>query len=334
MSLLTFLLLCATGHAALTANAGVDQAISLPTQTVTLSGSGSGGGTITAYAWVETSSVGATITSPTSASTTVTNLVAGVYTFQLTVTDNLSATATDTVQITVSASSLVTGCASKKVVVLGSSTAAGQGASPSNQAWATRYGAYLATINGSSTVSNLAVGGYTSYELMPTGSTPPGGRPSPVTTNNITAALALSPAAIILGLVSNDFSAGYSVAEVEANYQTITDAAAAAGVSIWVQTGWAAAALGSTNRAHLVTFNAWVLSTYARSLNPVPLVADGNLDVLAQYSAGDSVPHLNNAGHEVLLAVVEGAGLIETLCAAPQSSFAGGVRLQGGALLK
>lgn len=85
-----------------TANAGPDQTITLPTNSVTLNGSGTDpDGTITAYAWTKVSTLAATITTPASATTTVTGLVQGVHTFQLRVTDNNGATGTDTVQITV-----------------------------------------------------------------------------------------------------------------------------------------------------------------------------------------------------------------------------------------
>lgn len=87
-----------------TANAGVDQAITLPTSTATLSGSGTDpDGTITAYLWEKISGpTGGNITSVTSASTTVTALQQGTYIYKLTVTDNSNATGTDFMQIVVS----------------------------------------------------------------------------------------------------------------------------------------------------------------------------------------------------------------------------------------
>ena len=87
-----------------TANAGVDQTLTLPTNSATISGSASidPDGVITTYAWTKISGpVTYTITSPSSVSTTVTGLVQGVYTFRLTVTDDSSATATDDVVISV-----------------------------------------------------------------------------------------------------------------------------------------------------------------------------------------------------------------------------------------
>ena len=91
-----------------TANAGIDQTITLPTSTVTLSGSGTDpDGTISAYNWTKISGpASGTITNATSASTTVTALVQGVYKFQLKVTDNKGATGLDTVQITVNAANI------------------------------------------------------------------------------------------------------------------------------------------------------------------------------------------------------------------------------------
>lgn len=72
-------------------------------QTTTLIGSGTDpDGTIANYAWRKISGPApGVITTPSSASTTVSGLVAGVYQFELTVTDNQGATGSDTVQVTV-----------------------------------------------------------------------------------------------------------------------------------------------------------------------------------------------------------------------------------------
>jgi len=90
-------------NAAPVANAGSDQTITLPTSSVTLNGSSStdSDGTITTYAWTKISGTGSTIASPSSASTNITGLTAGSYTFRLTVTDDDGATSTDNVSVTV-----------------------------------------------------------------------------------------------------------------------------------------------------------------------------------------------------------------------------------------
>lgn len=79
---------------------GSNQVISLPLTTVTLNGSLSTG-TIVSYAWVKTAGGAATITSPSSAITTVTGLAQGTYVFTLTVVDNVSASSTTSIIITV-----------------------------------------------------------------------------------------------------------------------------------------------------------------------------------------------------------------------------------------
>ncbi len=89
------------------ANAGSDQAVTLPTNTVTLAGTGADSdGSISAYLWSQISGPStSTIISPTAATTIVNSLVQGIYQFQLQVTDNLGATGKDTIQVTVNAAS-------------------------------------------------------------------------------------------------------------------------------------------------------------------------------------------------------------------------------------
>jgi ribosomal protein L14 len=87
------------------ANAGIDINLTLPNNSTTLSGSGSDvDGTIASYAWSRVS--GPTtfnLGSPNAATTTLNNLVQGIYTLRLTVTDNSGATGTDDVTVTVNA---------------------------------------------------------------------------------------------------------------------------------------------------------------------------------------------------------------------------------------
>ena len=86
------------------ANAGPDQSITLPTNAVTLNGSASSDpdGNIAAYNWSKISGpTQFTIANFDRATTGVTNLVVGTYSFQLTVTDNRGGTAKDTVVVTV-----------------------------------------------------------------------------------------------------------------------------------------------------------------------------------------------------------------------------------------
>ncbi|MGN6440273.1 MAG: PKD domain-containing protein, partial [Agriterribacter sp.] len=93
------------GHQ-LVANAGADQIITLPVTQTTFDGSASfaaSGQTIDAYLWKKISGPirQGTITDTKSAATTVTNFIPGVYTYQLTVTDDAGNIQADTVKITV-----------------------------------------------------------------------------------------------------------------------------------------------------------------------------------------------------------------------------------------
>ena len=94
-----------TGNQPPVANAGTDITVTLPSNTATLNGSGTDpDGTISNYVWTKTSGPAATIVSPNSATTSLTGLTQGTYQFQLMVTDNKGATATDVVQVTVNLS--------------------------------------------------------------------------------------------------------------------------------------------------------------------------------------------------------------------------------------
>jgi predicted esterase len=85
-----------------TVNAGIDQTITLPTNSVNLTGSASDAdGSIASYQWTKITGGQATIASPSTAATSVTGLVQGIYTFRLTATDNNGAATSDTVQVTV-----------------------------------------------------------------------------------------------------------------------------------------------------------------------------------------------------------------------------------------
>src|ERR1019366_2863922 len=74
-----------------TANAGRNQTLTAGTTSTTLTGSGTG--TAITYAWTKISGTGGTITTPNAATTTLTGLSAGTYSYQLTVTDNIANTA-------------------------------------------------------------------------------------------------------------------------------------------------------------------------------------------------------------------------------------------------
>ena len=94
-----------SANAASVANAGTDQTITLPTNSVSLTGSGTDSdGSIGSYSWAKISgpATGSIVTA-NEASTLLNNLTEGVYQFELTVTDNAGGITKDQVQVTVNA---------------------------------------------------------------------------------------------------------------------------------------------------------------------------------------------------------------------------------------
>ena len=85
------------------ANAGPDVTITQPTNSATLNGSATDqDGNVITYLWKQINGPGAsTITNTATPVTTVTNLIQGIYQFELTVMDNMSSYAKDTMQLTV-----------------------------------------------------------------------------------------------------------------------------------------------------------------------------------------------------------------------------------------
>jgi hypothetical protein len=87
-----------------TVSAGADQEIALPTTTTTLTATASDpnpGGRIQSYLWTKVSGPSVTMTNTTKATANLAQLVAGTYVFQIKVTDNNGAIATDEVQVNV-----------------------------------------------------------------------------------------------------------------------------------------------------------------------------------------------------------------------------------------
>ncbi|MBN8577745.1 MAG: gliding motility-associated C-terminal domain-containing protein [Cytophagales bacterium] len=163
----------ATANQSPFANAGANQTIKLPINSVTLAGSGSDpDGTIASYSWVKLSGPSCTLTNDNTATLSVTNMVEGTYQFRLTVTDNLGATGSSQVTVTVLPADAnlppVVSAGGNKNVVLPTTTAVLTGAatddgSIASVSWSKLSGP-AATLTGNNTLtlslSNLIEGTY------------------------------------------------------------------------------------------------------------------------------------------------------------------------------
>jgi ribosomal protein L14 len=157
------------------ANAGNNITLTLPTNSTSLTGSGADAdGTIASYAWTRVSGPTTfTFGSANAAITTLSNLVQGVYTFRLTVTDNSGATGTDDVTVTVNAAAnqLPTANAGNNIVMtlpVNSTSLTGSGSDAdgtiTSYAWTRVSGPTTFTLGSanaaSTTLSNLVQGNY------------------------------------------------------------------------------------------------------------------------------------------------------------------------------
>jgi Domain of unknown function (DUF4832)/Secretion system C-terminal sorting domain/PKD domain len=166
------------------ANAGPDRAITLPTSSVSLTGSGTDAdGTIASYLWTQVGGPStSTFSATNTAGITVSNLVAGTYTYRLTVTDNGGATDTDDVIVTVTAAvanqTPVADAGSNRTITLptNSTTLSGSGSTDpdgtiAGYQWQQVSGPSTSTLSSTTaaniTVSNLQAGTYT-YRLTVT----------------------------------------------------------------------------------------------------------------------------------------------------------------------
>jgi lysophospholipase L1-like esterase len=186
-----------------------------------------------------------------------------------------------------------------KIVVLGSSTAAGHGPSSADSAWVNRYRTYVKKRNPKMDVVNLAVGGYTTYHILPDGSKTPKDRPKPSAGHNITAALSYFPNAIIINLPSNDCARKYTVEEQINNYKIVMAKADSANVPVWITTTQPCNYTEDIRKC-LITMRD---STYAiwgnRTIDFWRGIAGKGGLVIEKYNSGDGV-HLNDAAHRIL----------------------------------
>ncbi len=194
-----------------------------------------------------------------------------------------------------------------RIVVLGSSTAANAGARPTSMGWVNRYDMYMKTLHPDNEVINRAVGGYTTYHLMPTGFESPEKRPAVVTDRNITYALAQNPDAIIINLPSNDASHA-TLEQQQENFRVIAGLAAKAGVPLWFSTTQPRN-FADDKRAYQAAMRDWILATYGEfAIDFWTGLADQDGRILRTVDSGDGV-HLNNAGHALLFQRVAMANL-------------------------
>lgn len=190
-----------------------------------------------------------------------------------------------------------------KIVILGSSTAAGAGPTDVNDAWVWKYNTNLTEMDTRYEVINLAAGGYATYNILPNGSTIPYGINRTINPErNITKALSFQPSAIIINLPSNDAASGYSVSDQLNNYSIVDSVSTAAGVPLWVASpqpryfGTNASKVDiqlAMNKETYTEFRSKTIDFWT-GFGP----ADGN-GIIPIYDSGDGI-HMTAAAHQIL----------------------------------
>ena len=194
----------------------------------------------------------------------------------------------------------------QRIVVLGSSTAAGTGSSTPDSGWVNRlqrfYRRNTEPGNPDTIIFNRGTPTYTTYHIMPTGYVPPPGRPLPDVRLNVTQALTFNPHIIIINMPSNDTGNGFTDQEFLGNlrflYKHITDA----GVRAFITTTQPRSDFNATRRddlRRLADSINQIFRNFAIDFWTDLVSTDGQNRIAAAVSAGDAV-HINDLGHRLV----------------------------------
>lgn len=191
--------------------------------------------------------------------------------------------------------------ANKYIVVIGSSTAAGYGASVRDSCWVGRLKNKLVTDGKRIKVVNLGIGGYTTYKLMPTGYVSEiEKRPEVDTNKNVTAALKYHPALVIINLPSNDIASNFRDEEILNNYRVIIRTIASSRVDYIVTGSQPRNFPALEQRKRLKIIHDKMIKEYPTHLDDyLNKISTPTYGIQKYYSAGDGI-HLNNNGHRVI----------------------------------
>jgi acyl-CoA thioesterase I len=189
-------------------------------------------------------------------------------------------------------------------VVLGSSTAAGAGASKPQLSWVELLRAD--TVAKDAQLHNIARGGYSSYQALSSRCTVDPLRKQPDPNHNIDRALTLAADMVLLNFSSNDAALGYTAVETAANILLLRQQLADKNVALLVL---------SAQPRNMAPDKQQQLLELNRLLQPVlqgcyvdvyaALTAPGG-GLAPTYDFGDGV-HLNDAGHQLVFTAVKAA---------------------------
>ncbi|MFK8008219.1 MAG: T9SS type A sorting domain-containing protein [Saprospiraceae bacterium] len=199
------------------------------------------------------------------------------------------------------------------IVILGSSTAAGTGPSSSDSTWVNRYRKFLQDINPNNLVTNLAIGGTTTYHIMPDWFAPPSNRPTSNSNNNVSQAISLGADAIIVNMPSNDASNNFGIDAQMFNFQTISTVADSVNIPVWICTTQPKTPFGVTQDAIQLGVRDSIFSIFGNKAidfwNGIALPSN---DIDPMFDSGDGT-HLNDAAHAILFERVQDKNVLSEI---------------------
>ncbi|MBS1654507.1 MAG: SGNH/GDSL hydrolase family protein [Bacteroidetes bacterium] len=208
--------------------------------------------------------------------------------------------------------------AQKRLVVMGSSSALGTGASDTPLSWAGLLNSYFHqnTTDGLDTLYfNIAHSAYTTYEEMPTSFVPPAGRPLPDPNCNVTKALSLNPDVVIINLPTNDAYYYFSKKEYMDNlrlmYSVITSSGAQCYISTTQPRNFTDAARRDTLRTLVDSINN-NFGLYSIDFWTDLVSNDGLNYMKPEINYGDGI-HVNDLGHYYLFLRVRNKNIFQPL---------------------
>ncbi|MEE9349154.1 MAG: sialate O-acetylesterase [Flavobacteriaceae bacterium] len=199
-----------------------------------------------------------------------------------------------------------------KIVVIGSSTAAGTGPTDSKNAWVNRYRRKVVEKNGYNEVINLAVGGYTTYQLVPSDAVIPNGRPKSEPEHNVTKAISFKPDAVLINLPSNDANLEFSIKEQLDNYTKMTNALDKAGIKYWISTTQGRNFSKEKRKAQQIMKDSTDTRYGRNTLDFWKGFANWNGTIKEKYDSGDGV-HMNDLAHKYLFEEVWDKDVLGTI---------------------
>ncbi|WP_114941218.1 GDSL-type esterase/lipase family protein [Mucilaginibacter endophyticus] len=189
------------------------------------------------------------------------------------------------------------------IVIIGASTAAGMGATPIDSSWVNRL--RLRTANNPRPINyiNLAKGGLTSYQGVPTGFKKTG-RPGPDTARNITKALSYRPDLVMITYPSNDIAEGFAGSEVLSNFAVMVHLLDSAKINYMVFGTQPRDFTDSARRQKLRDVSTQIKAIYGvKSDDYFSFLSTSSLTIQKSLAYGDGI-HVNNNGHLIILNTV------------------------------